>query len=407
MDATTEQRKPPAKLFANRHFRNLILGGTVSMFGDQFYLVALPWLVLELTKSSVMLGTVLMLAAIPRAVLMLMGGAISDRTSPRRVMLLTSIARTILVAAIAALGWAGLLAMWHVYVLAFAFGVADAFAIPALSAIVPVLVERDQLIQANSTLQSSMQFSMIIGPVPAGLLIKKLGIMWAFFFDAVSFLFIIAPLAAIPDPPKAPHQQTPRNVWHTMVEGLRYVHADVAMRTLIGFGTALNFCIMGPIMVGIAGIAKNTFNSAAAYGLMFSAFAAGALSGSLSAGLRKQRRRGIMILFVGCILGTFLAIVGLLHTLTGLCIAMFLMGLTGGYSNVHMTAWYQERVEPSMMGRVMSVRMLTIFGLMPVSLAIAGFLAEMSLQILFVSAGILMLTVTLLAATQRPVRQID
>ena len=408
MDVTAaENSKPPVKLFANRYFRNLILGGTVSMFGDQFYLVALPWLVLQITGSSVALGAVLMLAAVPRAVLMLMGGAISDRSSPRRVMLLTASSRTILVAAISVLGWYGVLALWHVYILAFAFGVADAFAIPALQAILPVLVPREQLTQANSALQSSMQLSMITGPAPAGIIIKKLGTMWAFFIDAISFLFIIAPLWVIPDPPKPAHSQSRPNVWHTIVEGLRYVHADVAMRTIIGFGCALNFCIMGPIMVGLAAIAKNQFNSATAYGLMFSAFAFGALAGSLSAGMRKQKRRGIMILFVGSTLGILLAAVGFLHSLIGLCVDMLLMGITSGYSNVHMTAWYQERVETSLMGRVMSVRMFTIFGLMPVSLAIAGFLAEISLQILFASAGILMLVVTILAATQRPVREID
>lgn len=413
MDATTaeatkaEATKPQPQLFANRHFRNLILGGTVSMFGDQFYLVALPWLVLQLTGSSVALGTVLMLAAVPRALLMLMGGAISDRVSPRRVVLLTASARAILVAAIAILGWSNALLLWHVYILAFAFGVADAFAIPALQALLPVLVAREQLTQANSMLQSSMQLTMITGPAPAGIIIKTLGTMWAFFIDAVSFLFIIAPLSVIPDPPKPPEHQSSRGVWHTMVEGVRYVHADTAMRTLIGFGIALNFCILGPIMVGLAAIAKNQFNSATAYGVMFSAFALGGLAGSLSAGMRKQHRRGVMILFVGGTLGILLAMVGLLHTLIGLCIVMFLMGIASGYSNVHMTAWYQERVQASMMGRVMSLRMFAVFGLMPVSLAVAGFLAEKSLQILFVSAGILMLLVTLLAATQRPVREIN
>ena len=405
--ATAEATKPGTNLFGNRYFRNVILGGTVSMFGDQFYLVALPWLVLQLTGSSVALGTVLMLAAVPRAVLMLMGGAISDRTSPRRVMLLTSVARTVLVAAIAILGWTHVLSLWHVYLLAFAFGVADAFAIPALQALLPVLVERHQLTPANSVLQSSMQLTMIVGPAPAGLIIKKFGTMWAFFIDAISFLFIIAPLAAIPDPPKAEQHLSRRSIWHSMLEGLKYVHADTAMRTIIGFGIALNFCIIGPIMVGLATIAKDQFNSATAYGLMFSAFAVGGLGGSLGAGLRKQRRRGIMILFVGGTIAILLAMVGLLHTLISLCIVMFLMGIASGYNNVHMTAWYQERVEASMMGRVMSLRMFALFGFMPVSLAIAGFLAEVSLKNLFVTAGTLTFLVTLLAATQRPVREID
>jgi len=405
MEATATQ--PNSKLFANRYFRNLILGSTVSMFGDQFYLVALPWLVLQLTGSSIALGTVLMAAAVPRAVLMLMGGAISDRTSPRKVLLLTAWTRTIFVAAIAVLGWTKLLSLWHVYILAFAFGVADAFAIPSMQAILPILVPREQLTQANSVFQSSMQITMISGPAPAGAMIKNFGTMWAFFIDAISFLFIIAPLSAIPDAKKIPGQHSARNVWHSILEGLRYVFNDSAMRTMIAFSTSLNFFIMGPIMVGLAIIAKKQFNSATAYGIMFSAFAVGGLAGSLMAGMKKQGHRGILILIVGGVIGILLSLVGLVHSLIALCVLMFLMGVTSGYSSVHITSWYQQRIESSMMGRVMSLRMFGIFGLMPVSLTIAGFLADVSLKWMFLSAGILLLIVTLFAATQRAIRVID
>lgn len=404
MEATAQ---PSPKLFSNRYFRNLILGSTISMFGDQFYLVALPWLVLQLTGSSIALGTVLMTAAVPRAVLMLIGGAISDRTSPRKVLLLTAWTRTVFVAAIAALGWAKLLSLWHVYVLAFAFGVADAFAIPSMQALLPVLVPREQLTQANSIFQGSMQITMISGPAPAGAMIKNFGTMWAFFIDAISFLFIIAPLSVIPDAEKTPGQHSARNVWHSILEGLRYVFNDSAMRTMIAFSTSLNFFIMGPIMVGLAIIAKKQFNSATAYGIMFSAFAFGGLAGSLMAGMRKQRHRGILILVVGGVIGILLSLVGLVHSLFALCALLFLMGITSGYSSVHITSWYQQRVEGSMMGRVMSLRMFGIFGLMPVSLTIAGFLADVSLKWMFLSAGILLLIVTLFAATQRAIRVID
>jgi MFS family permease len=405
MEATTAQ--PGSRLFANRYFRNLILGSTVSMFGDQFYLVALPWLVLQLTKSSVALGTILMAAAVPRAVLMLMGGAISDRTSPRKVLLLTAWTRTVFVAAIAALGWTNLLSLWHIYILAFAFGVADAFAIPSLQALLPVLVPREQLTQANSILQSSMQITMITGPAPAGVIIKKFGTIWAFFIDAISFLFIIIPLSVIPDPEKTSSQQSRHSVWHSILEGLRYVYDDSAMRTMIGFSTSLNFFILGPIMVGLALIAKNRFDSATAYGIMFSAFAVGGLAGSLMAGMKKQRHRGILTLVVGAVIGILLTLVGFVHSLLGLCVLMFLMGVTSGYSSVHITSWYQQRVEPSMMGRVMSLRMFGIFGLMPISLMIAGFLADVSLEWMFISAGILLFLLSVGVATQRPVREID
>jgi MFS family permease len=314
----------------------------------------------------------------------------------------------VLVAAIAALIWFNVLQLWHVYLLSFLFGVADAFAIPALMAFLPALVGFEQLTKANSVLQSSMQLTLIAGPPPAGFLIKKLGTMWAFLIDAVSFLFIIGPLWQIPDPPPKPHQQTPRSVWHTMLEGLRYVYGDVAMRSIMGFGASLNFCIMGPVMVGLATLAKVRFGTATAYGVMISAFAVGGLSGSLIAGLvKKQGHRGILLLFLGVWLGILLALVGVVNSLFGLCVLMFLMGVASGYNNIHITAWYQQRVEPAMMGRVMSLRMFTIFGTMPISLAVSGFLAEFSLRLLFISSGALMLVVSLLAATQRPVREVD
>ena len=376
------------------------------MIGDQFYLVALPWLVLQLTGSSVALGTALMLAAVPRAVLMLIGGVITDRSSPQRVMLLSAYARALLVAIIAALIWADAIHLYYVYLLSFAFGIADAFAIPALSAIVPSLLEKDQLTRGNSILQGSAQLTLILGPPPAGLLIKKLGTMWAFVIDAISFLFIIVALWKIPDPPA---QATPagRNVWHSMMEGLRYVYADVAMRTMLAFSAGLNLFIMGPIMVGLAVMAKNRFASAGAYGVMLSCFAAGALIGSIVAGLKKQRRRGIMILLLGVILSLLLSLLGLLHDLFSICVLMIVMGLATGYSNIHMTSWYQERVEPAMMGRVMSLRMFAIFGTMPVSLAVAGFVAEHSLDALFIWSGVLMFLVTAFAATRRQVREAE
>src|ERR1051325_12229037 len=107
----------PRSVFANAHFRNLWIGGTVSAVGDQFYLVALPWLVLQLTGSNLAVGTVLMCAAIPRAVLMRGGGAVSDRIAPRRIMMTTVTTRTIFVGAVGALAWLHVIHLWHLYIL--------------------------------------------------------------------------------------------------------------------------------------------------------------------------------------------------------------------------------------------------------------------------------------------------
>ncbi len=171
------------------YFRNLWLGTTVSVLGDQFYLVALPWLVLQLTGSSLALGTIMMSAAIPRALLMLMGGAVTDRFAPRDILLVNTSARTLLVAAIAVLTWLSVIHLWHLYFLALAFGVADAFGFPASQALLPTLVAPEQLTAANAMFQGSMQASTLIGPAPAGLVLKRFGLATAFFLDALSFIF--------------------------------------------------------------------------------------------------------------------------------------------------------------------------------------------------------------------------
>jgi MFS family permease len=148
------------------HFRNLWLGSTVSLLGDQFYIVALPWLVLQVTGSSLALGVIMMSAAVLRAFLMLMGGAVSDRIAPRNFLLVTNFARMLLVAAIAVLTWTHWIQVRHLYFLAFAFGIADAFGLPAGQALLPTLFARDQLTSYSSYwVFTFLPVSFIAGPV--------------------------------------------------------------------------------------------------------------------------------------------------------------------------------------------------------------------------------------------------
>ena len=143
----------------NPKYRLWLVGGTISFLGDQFYMVALPWLILQKTGSAVAMGAVMMAGSIPRALLMLMGGVLSDRMSARKIMMTTATARTICVAVIGILIWFGILHMWELYVLAVFFGVADAFAAPASSAYLPSLLQPEQLVAASSVSQSTMQLT--------------------------------------------------------------------------------------------------------------------------------------------------------------------------------------------------------------------------------------------------------
>lgn len=389
------------------HFRLLWAGSTISLFGDQFYLVALPWVILQLTGSAVAMGTVMMLAGIPRAVLMLLGGVVTDRFSSRKIMMSTASARTVFVAAIAALLWFHVLHLWHLYLLAFAFGTADAFAYPAGSAYLPSLVKKEQLLAANSVVQSSAQITTIAAPAPAGLVIKAFGTASAFLIDAVSFLFIIAALWKLPDPPQAAPAAKKPAVWRSIREGLSHVYRDIPLRSFFLLAAVLNFCLAGPMIVGLAYLTKQKFGSPASFGIVISSLAAGGLAGSVLAGVWKPRRRGVLLLSACTVIALCLGSIGLWNHLWAICAVLVLMGICSGLANINIISWVQQRVEMAILGRVMSVLMFVSLGLVPISMAVAGVLAQWNLKWMYLLGAVAMLLAISAGALQKPVREIE
>jgi len=342
------------------------------------------------------MGTVAMCAGIPRAALMLMGGAVTDRISSRKVLLATASARAVLVATIGVLLWLRALELWHVYLLASAFGIADAFAMPSAGPLLRSLVRPEQLPAANSVWQSSALLAGVVAPAPAGGIVKALGAAWAFFLDSVSFLFVIAALWVVPDPP--PHPSAARgnvSVWTSIGEGLAYVAKDVPLRSLLLLAAVMNFCLSGPLSIGLAYIAKTRFSSPAAFGGWISAVAAGTLIGMLLAGVHKSQRRGLLLVSTGAILGLLTAGMSVLTGFWPVAVLLLIMGCFSGFINVQLQAWLQQRVDRPVLGRVSSVAMLSSFGLMPVSMAVAGVAVEWSVPWMFAIGGA---AVTLVAA---------
>jgi len=389
----------------NPHYRLWLTGSTISFLGDQFYMVALPWLILQQTGSAVAMGTVMMASSIPRALLMLMGGALSDRISARKIMMTTATARTICVAVIGILVWFGILHISELYALAFIFGVADAFAAPASTAYLPSLLKPEQLVAASSVGQSTFQLASIIGPVPAGFVIKALGVAWAFFVDAISFLFIIGALWKLPDPPKSPAAK--KAVWHAIAEGLAYVGRDVPLRSIMLLAMTINLCFTGPVAIGLTYLTKIRFGSPAILGTLMSAVAAGSLLGALLAGVWKIRRRGILMLVVAAAVSPCLASIGFMSRVWPLAAVLFVIGALAALMNVHISAWIMQRIDAAIRGRVSSVLLLATFGMLPISFAIAGFLIAWNLKFTFLIAGVAMFLTAAGAWFQKPVRDIE
>ena len=197
-----------APLLRDPNLRWLMAGAGISNLGDQFTLVALPWTVLLLSRDPWQLGLVLALIGIPRALFILIGGALVDRHSPRTVLMLSKVANAVLLAVLAAALATGQLSLWLLHALALALGMAAAFGIPSATSMLPQVVAPARLPAANGLLMGLRQLALFIGPLLAGALLVLGGpaapgeasaraLALAFALDALSFLLSAWTLARV------------------------------------------------------------------------------------------------------------------------------------------------------------------------------------------------------------------
>ena len=389
-----------------RDYRLVWFGESVSLLGDQFHYVALSWLVLELTGSGLALGTVLLAASLPRGALLLFGGVLADRVSPRAVMLVSNVIRAIITTVIAALVFGSQIALWQLVVAGVLFGTVDAVFYPAISTIVARLVPTDQLPSANALLQGTQQLMTTVGPALAGIAVALVGIGPAFAFDAASFAVAAIALwlvrqRGLPVPvqqadegvevvPGADHPP----VLRALVEGSRAVLGDPVLRILVILSAAFNVAFTGPIVVGLPWLVRVRFEGdASMLGWLLAAFGAGSVIGIVLVGsLPRPRSLGRLVLGIAAGLGIGLAAIGVAPWQACLAV-LLLVGAGVGYLNVSIISWAQARTEPHLLGRTMSFLMLGSVVAAPLSLAVAGLLIDVSATATFVLAGGLVLAV--------------
>ena len=412
MTRTTVSENPMRRVMSLRDFRLLFAGATTSLLGDQFALIATPWLVLRLTGDPLALGFILALEGIPRAVFMLLGGAITDRLSPRLLMLTSDIIRCVLTVGMALAVFTGSMQIWMLYVFGLGFGLVAGFAIPAENSIVPMLVEGRDLQAGNSIIMGVSQLTGFIGPTIAGIIIggfsgSFFGIGLAFAVDSVSFAVSALTLRLMHGGSRRSLSVSlteSETVWESILVGVKYLWNDKVLRLMFLVITAVNFLIVGPLLVGIPILASQRLpEGAVAFGLLMSAYAGGNLTGYLAAGSLPRPGGNTMRTFILLLLAAFGMVIGSLGFLRSTAadfILMLLLGVGNGYLSIILFTWMQTHTPRKMLGRMMSILSLSNIGLVPIAQAISGAVSKWSLTALFTMAGALVLVVTLWTAFQ-------
>src|SRR5881392_3862383 len=231
-------------LLRQRPFRRYIIGSLISDSGTWMQMMAQSWVMSGLTSKAILLGLVNFAAGLPALILAPVAGSLADRLDKRKILVATQIAQIIFAVALGFLVMSGQIRIWHIVFFALLLGIAFSYEMPAISALVPELVKRDEIAPAIALDRSVFHGSRLIGPSLAGFFVGWWGAASAFFTNALSFLALIAALISLPKRPigTAEEEEQRRS---GILEGFRYVRSNRIIMALIAL-IALNTIFVFP-----------------------------------------------------------------------------------------------------------------------------------------------------------------
>jgi MFS family permease len=374
--------------FQYPNYRKWFAGQSLSLMGSWMQSVAQGWVVYELTGSKLALGTITFAGSIPSLFLLLPAGALADRMSRRRLLVITQTAMMILAFALALLTATKSLQVWQVAVVAVMLGIASSFDAPARQALVVDLVEDRRDLQNAIALNSTMfNLARVVGPAIGGLILATVGAVWCFGLNSLSFLAVIIALLSLQMPRAAQPTHTVRML-PQIADGLRYVWGNKPVRAimaLLGVSTLFGFSysvLMPAFAVDVLQVGE------AGLGMLNAAVGAGALIAALTVAGLSHSRYKVWQLIVGSLLFP-LALIGFAFSRSfSIALAfLVLVGFAFISQNATSNTLVQAIVPDELRGRVMSVYSLLFFGTIPFGSLLAGGIAQAYSPTLAVVAG--------------------
>jgi MFS family permease len=353
-------------------FGRLWVGRSISLFGDAFTLIALPWFVLQVTGSGTATAGILLTLQLPTLLTSMVVGSLIDRFQTRFIVSIDNGLRTLIIGLIPVLYWFGLLEVWLLFLLAFLAGMLAPATEVGLRSILPDLVEDKDLDSANMLWSFSLNLSLVLGPVVAGLLVASFGGPSVLLIDAGTFALMALVALTIPRVERnKPPLQAPlserlglRQLW-----GLKIVRYTTLLSLVFFFS-------YGPLEAALPLYSEIILQTdARGYGLLWSALAVGALFGTLSSTmLSKRLRLGLALPLIALLWGASLLPIAFTNKLWLACGLLLLGGLMWGPYTPMETTLVQRNVPRAQLGRVFGARSTLLTAGSPLGLAVGGIL---------------------------------
>jgi predicted MFS family arabinose efflux permease len=371
--ARTSALRRTFKAFTYRDFRLMWVGACTSSIGTWMQIVAQGWLIYRLSHSAFLLALDQFLGGIPIFLLSLIGGVVADRVERRRILLGSQWVQLFSAATLTLLVAMGVVRVWEILCLSFISGFAQAFGGPAYSALIPGLVDREDM--PNAIALNSIQFNLAvtIGPALGGITLARLGEKWCFGLNALSFVAPIIALSLITT--RFLPQKTTDSVLSSLKQGIQFVRKQDSMEALI----VLAFCMTAlsmPLRTYFPVFVKDIFHRGPeTYGQLMSMMGIGSICGSLAiASMGNFRHKGRVALIMLIVLGA--AILG--FALSKRLYLSYTVVIVAGFAMMTVFATVTSLVQlittEEMRGRVMSVYNCAFRGGMPMGNLVSGWL---------------------------------
>jgi predicted MFS family arabinose efflux permease len=361
------------KAFQYRDFRLMWIGACTSSIGTWMQIVAQGWLIYRLSHSARLLGVDRFLSGLPIFLFTIIGGVVADRTERRKILLMSQWLQMASAGILTVLVALGIVHVWEILCLSFVSGFAQAFGGPAYSALIPTLVEPEDM--PNAIALNSIQFNLAVtvGPALAGIALAKLGEKWCFGLNALSFLAPIISLSIISS--RFVPDSTKQSMLKSLMQGIKFIWHQGSMVGLIVLAFLMTFLGMSmqtyfPVFV------KDIFHRGPeTYGYLLSVMGVGSICGSLAmAALGNMRSKGRFALVMLICLGVGISGFSFSKSLPLSYLMLLFVGASMMAVFATVTSLVQLITTNEMRGRVMSVYNCAFRGGMPMGNLLSGWL---------------------------------
>ncbi|MFP7413834.1 MFS transporter [Priestia filamentosa] len=376
-------------LSKNKKFMFLLGAELFSVLGYSMFLLTISWYVVDQLKQPQYMGLLLAVASLPRMFTMIVGGVMADRIQKSKILFSTGIAKTILIGVLLYAYLGGNLTFAILLVVSFLLGCLDGLLFPALSSLIPALVEKKELQGANTMIHSSQELVFLIGPVLAGALINYYSFSIPFIISMISmFIYSLLVFPAIIKDEKPLSTGEKSTVFRELQEGYNYVRTSPLYIVGIGIIIVINFFIFGPLFLSLPLLAKEEGGTALHLSFLEAGFSIGSLVATVVLLIvTLHKNRGKLTLYSLITSAILMCVFSQIPSIWGLIPMVSLIGFLGFMTFIPTDVMIQENTDPKMMGRVMGIVFLAQTAFDPISQTLFSFLMTLGISVRYLLFG--------------------